>query len=150
MIDNSRIVLEDDECYQVIDKIKDNDKSFVYLINTRDKDDLVVRKEIIDSDETRYLVGLDNEDELEKEFATENDINNEELEGEEEEEEEIDPSKEIALLFDSLVEMYSKKQYKKILKTIVVKADKEEKFNLMEWKLLFMRTQTLQKIMERK
>ena len=66
MIDNSRIVLEDDECYQVIDKIKDNDKSFVYLINTRDKDDLVVRKEIIDSDETRYLVGLDDEDELTK------------------------------------------------------------------------------------
>jgi hypothetical protein len=66
MIDNSRIVLEDDECYQVIDKIKDNDKSFVYLINTRDKDDLVVRKEIIDSDETRYLVGLDDEEELTK------------------------------------------------------------------------------------
>lgn len=92
----------------------------------------------------------DNVNNMNQEFATENDINNEELEGEEEEEEEIDPSKEIALLFDSLVEMYSKKQYKKILKTIVVKADKEEKFNLMEWKLLFMRTQTLQKIMERK
>ena len=91
----------------------------------------------------------DNINSMNQEFATEN-VNNEELEEEEEEEEEIDPSKEIALLFDSLVEMYSKKQFKKILKTIVVKADKEEKFNLMEWKLLFIRTQTLQKIMERK
>ena len=92
----------------------------------------------------------DNNNNMNQEFATENDINNEELEDEEEEEEEIGPSKEIALLFESLVEMYSKKQFKKILKTIVVKADKEEKFNLMEWKLLFIRTQTLQKIMERK
>ena len=92
----------------------------------------------------------DNINYMNQELVTENDINNEELEEEEEEEEEIDPSKEIALLFESLVEMYSKKQFKKILKTIVVKADKDEKFNLMEWKLLFIRTQTLQKIMERK
>lgn len=92
----------------------------------------------------------DNINNMNQELVTENNINNEELEEEEEEEEEIDPSKEIALLFESLVEMYSKKQYKKILKTIVVRADKEEKFNLMEWKLLFMRTQTLQKIMEKK
>ena len=93
---------------------------------------------------------IDNNNNMNQEFATENDLNNEELEDEEEEEEEIDPSKEIALLFESLVEMYSKKQFKKILKTIVVKADKDEKFNLIEWKLLFLRTQTLQKIMERK
>ena len=64
MIDNSRIVLEDDECYQVIDKIKEPSKAYVYLVNTRDKDDLVVRKEI-EEDEQRYLVGLDDEDELE-------------------------------------------------------------------------------------
>ena len=64
MIDNSRIVLEDNECYQVIDKIKDNAKAYVYLVNTRDKDDLVVRKEI-EEDEQRYLVGLDDEEELE-------------------------------------------------------------------------------------
>lgn len=66
MVDNSRVVLEDDNCYQVIDKIKDDDKSYVYLINCSDKEDLVVRKEIIDSDETRYLVGLKNEEELER------------------------------------------------------------------------------------
>mgnify|MGYP002624488837 CR=1 FL=1 len=69
---------------------------------------------------------------------------------EEEEEEEMDPSKQIELLFESLVEMYGKKQFKKILNTIVVKADKEEKFNLLEWKLLFLRAQTLLKILENK
>ena len=77
-----------------------------------------------------------------------NNINNEKLE--KEEEEEIDPSKEIELLFESLLEMYSKKQFKKILNTIVVRADKEEKFNLIEWKLLFLRTQTLLTILEKK
>ena len=40
MINNSRVVLEDDECYKVVDKIKDNDKAYVYLVNTSDKDDL--------------------------------------------------------------------------------------------------------------
>ncbi len=65
MIDNSRIVLEDNDCYQVIDKIKDDNKAYVYLVNTRDKDDLVVRKEIEENEE-RFLVGLEDEDELEK------------------------------------------------------------------------------------
>ena len=73
-----------------------------------------------------------------------------EQEEEEEVEEEIEPSKEIALLYESLLEFYSKKQYKKILKTIVLKADKDEKFNLLEWKLLHLRTLTLQKILEKK
>lgn len=73
---------------------------------------------------------------------------NEELE--EEIEEEIEPSKEIELLYESLLEFYSKKQYKKILKTIILKADKDEKFNLLEWKLLHLRTSTLQKILEKK
>lgn len=80
-----------------------------------------------------------------------NKINNEELEEEEEEiEEEMDPSKEIALLYESLVEMYSKKQYKKILEAMVLKADKEGKFNLMEWKLIFLRTRTIQRVLEKK
>ena len=80
---------------------------------------------------------------------------NEEIEVEEEEEEpeekeETDPTKEIELLYESLLEFYSKKQYKKILKTIVLKADKEEKFNMLEWKLLYLRTLTLQTILEKK
>ena len=77
--------------------------------------------------------------------------NNNELEQDEEENEEEDkPSKEIELLFESLLEMYSKKQFKKILKTIILRADKENKFNLVEWKLLFLRTHTLQRILEKK
>lgn len=65
MINNSRVVLEDDNCYKVVDKIKDIDKAYVYLINSSDKDDLVIRKEI-DEDDSKYLVGLDDEKELEK------------------------------------------------------------------------------------
>ena len=58
--------------------------------------------------------------------------NNNELEQDEEENEEEDkPSKEIELLFESLLEMYSKRQFKKILKTIILRADKENKFNLV-------------------
>ena len=80
---------------------------------------------------------------------------NEELEGEEEEDdgeekEIMEPSKEIALLYESLLEFYSKNQFKKILKTIILKADKEERFNLLEWKLLYLRTLTLQKILDKK
>ena len=80
----------------------------------------------------------------------ESNYNNNELEQEEESEEEPDPSKEIELLFNSLLEMYSKKQFKKILKAMVLKADKGNKFNLFEWKLLFLRTQTIQRILEKK
>lgn len=65
MVDNSRVLLEDGNDYQVIDKIKDKNCSYIYLLNYRDKDDLVVRKEIIEEDVT-YLVGLDDEAELEK------------------------------------------------------------------------------------
>ena len=83
-----------------------------------------------------------------------NNINeeNEEIEEEEEKEEkeEMDPTIEIALLYESLLEFYSKKQYKKILKTIVLKTDKKEKFNMLEWKLLHLRTLTIQKILEKK
>ena len=80
----------------------------------------------------------------------ESNYNNNELEQKEESEEEPDPSKEIELLFNSLLEMYSKKQFKKILKAMVLKADKGNKFNLFEWKLLFLRTQTIQRILEKK
>lgn len=68
MIDNSRIVLEDNCEYIVVDKIKKDDAYYVYLINSRDKEDLVIRKELIEEDD-RYLVGLDNEKELEMALA---------------------------------------------------------------------------------
>ena len=92
----------------------------------------------------------DSNNNINQELSTENNINNKESDEDEKEEEEMDPSKQIQLLFESLLEMYGKRQYKKILNTIVVRADKEEKFNLMEWKLLFLRTQTLLKILEKK
>ena len=65
MIDNSRVVLEDNIEYLVVDKIKEKDFYYVYLINNRDDADLVVRKEKLEKDE-RFLVGLDDEEELEK------------------------------------------------------------------------------------
>ena len=91
----------------------------------------------------------DNNNNSNQELNAGNNINNEELE-KEEEEEEMNPSKQIELLYESLLEIFAKKQFKKILNTIVVRADKEEKFNLMEWKLLFLRTQTLLTILEKK
>ena len=65
MVDNSRVVLEDNIEYLVVDKIKEKDFYYVYLVNSRDDADLVVRKEIIENDK-RFLVGLDDEEELEK------------------------------------------------------------------------------------
>ena len=100
----------------------------------------------VNSDDS--LLNDDNNNRTNQEMTTGKNINNKKLE--KKEEEEMDPSKEIELLFESLLEMYGKKQFKKILNTIVVRADKEEKFNLIEWKLLFLRTQTLLTILEKK
>ena len=62
MINNSCITLENDKEYCVIDKIKTDDKFFVYLSNVNDPEDFCVRKEIIE-DEKTFLVGLDNKEE---------------------------------------------------------------------------------------
>ena len=96
------------------------------------------------------LVYNNNEENEELEGKEKEQEPDQELEQEEEEDEEIDPSKEIALLYESLLEMFSKKQFKKILKTIVLKADKEEKYNLLEWKLLYLRSVTIHRILEKK
>lgn len=55
------IILEDNLEYIVTDKI-DN---YLYLNNINDYKDFCVRKEIIEDNE-EYIVGLDNEEELEK------------------------------------------------------------------------------------
>lgn len=96
------------------------------------------------------LIHNDNEENEELEGEEQEQEPDQELEQEEEEDEEIEPSKEIALLYESLLEMFSKKQFKKILKTIVLKADKEEKYNLLEWKLLYLRSVTIHRILEKK
>jgi len=77
MVDNSRVVLEDNIEYLVVDKIKEKDFYYIYLINHRDDADLVVRKEIVENDE-RFLVGLDDEDELERALTLFLDKNDEE------------------------------------------------------------------------
>lgn len=65
MVDNSRVILEDNIEYLVIAKINDNDKDYVYLVNKDDESDIVIRKEVIRENEEHYLIGLDNEDEVE-------------------------------------------------------------------------------------
>ena len=65
MVDNSRVVLEDNIEYLVVDKIKEKDFYYVYLINSRDDADLVIRKEVEEKD-NRFLIGLNDDDELEK------------------------------------------------------------------------------------
>ena len=66
MIDNSRVVLENNIEYTVIDKIRINEElSYVYLANPKNELDVCVRKEVA-GDLDNYLVGLDNKDELEK------------------------------------------------------------------------------------
>lgn len=55
------IILEDNLEYIVTDKI-DN---YLYLNNINDYEDFCIRKEIIEDNE-EYIIGLDNEEELEK------------------------------------------------------------------------------------
>ena len=57
MIDNSRVILEDNIEYIVIDKINFGKSSFVYLANSNDDTDICVRKEIY-KDGKCLLVGL--------------------------------------------------------------------------------------------
>lgn len=65
MIDNSRVILENYTEYEVVDKTKDGEISYVYLANPDDQLDMCVRKEI-PSEEDNYLVGLDDREELDK------------------------------------------------------------------------------------
>lgn len=62
MVDNSRVVLENDKEYCVIDRIESDNKAYVYLSNVDDPRDFVARKEIEENDKT-FLVGLDDRDE---------------------------------------------------------------------------------------
>ena len=69
MVDNSRVVLEDNIEYEVIDKIQDGNKFFVYLSNLQEIEDIVIRKElveIVDGIEQHTLVGLKNNREYNK------------------------------------------------------------------------------------
>lgn len=61
MVDNSRVILENNREYLVMDKIPYNGRFYVYLTNSSDPTDFCCRKEI-EEDKT-YLVGLDNQEE---------------------------------------------------------------------------------------
>ena len=63
MIDNGRVILEDNIEYIVVGKIHYGNCSFVYLLNSNDDEDLCVRKEI-QKDGKCLLVGLSNKDEV--------------------------------------------------------------------------------------
>ena len=122
--------MEDKE--KIIDEKNISNNSLIEPENySESKEDLITNNA---NDENKELEGKKDEEE----------------EAEAEEKEEVDPSKEIELLYTSLFELFSKKQFKKIIKTIVLKADKEEKYNLLEWKLLYLRSVCLHKIIEKK
>ena len=63
MIDNSRVILENNVEYVVIEKIKKDDVSYIYLLNPKDEKDFCVRKEIAEEDDN-YLIGLDDKEEF--------------------------------------------------------------------------------------
>ena len=60
------------------------------------------------------------------------------------------PKLQITYMYQNLFELYSQKQYKKIVKSIKLKSDKVGKFFLMEWKLLHLRMITLYQILDNK
>lgn len=63
MIDNSCVVLENNQEYLVMDKISYENNFYVYLTNPNDPTDFCCRKEIEEEKKT-YLVGLDNQEEV--------------------------------------------------------------------------------------
>ena len=81
-----------------------------------------------------------------------NQINSNKDESESREEDELDPAKAINLLFGILLELYGKRQYKKLLKLINEQKDKEEEFKKQFnfWKITFVKIITIQKIIENK
>jgi len=62
MVDNSRVILENEKEYYVVDKIESDNNFYIYLSNIDDPKDFVARKEIEEDGKT-FLVGLDDRDE---------------------------------------------------------------------------------------
>ena len=62
MIDNSRVILEDQKEYYVLDRIEKDNKAYIYLVLPTDPKNFCCRKEIEEDGKT-FLVGLDNEEE---------------------------------------------------------------------------------------
>ena len=69
----------------------------------------------------------------------------------------LSPKEQLNLLIDSLIDLYSKKQYKKILEKLSTSDDNEEEseieeniINNFEWELQYLETVSIQKIVQRK
>lgn len=62
--DISVVTLEDGIEYGVIDEITLGDKTYIYLANINDENDICIRKIILKENE-EYIVGLENEKEFE-------------------------------------------------------------------------------------
>ena len=69
----------------------------------------------------------------------------------------LSPKEQLNLLIDSLIDLFSKKQYKKILEKLASSDDNEEEsekeeniINYFEWELQYLETVSIQKIVQRK
>lgn len=63
------ITLEDGLIYAVVDEIKINNITYVYLSNINNSEDFCIRKIIIENNK-EYLQGLNNKEEFEKALLT--------------------------------------------------------------------------------
>ncbi len=63
------ITLEDGLTYAVVDEIKINNITYVYLSNINNSEDFCIRKIIIENNK-EYLQGLNNKEEFEKAILT--------------------------------------------------------------------------------
>ena len=61
-VEVSIITLDNGKNYEIIDKIKDNDQTYLFLINENDENDKCIRKQVIENDK-EILYQL-NEDEF--------------------------------------------------------------------------------------
>ena len=78
------------------------------------------------------------------------DSNTNEENNKSEERQKKNPISKIDKLYKALFELFSQRQYKKIVKTVKLKSDRIGKFFFSEWKLLHLRMLTLQKILDDK
>lgn len=61
-VEVSVITLDNGKNYEIVDKIKDNDQTYLFLINENDENDKCIRKQVIENDkEILYCL---NEDEF--------------------------------------------------------------------------------------
>ena len=61
-VEVSIITLDNGKNYEIIDKIKDNDQTYLFLINENDENDKCIRKQVIEND--KEILYQHNEDEF--------------------------------------------------------------------------------------